>query len=80
MEKYAFHTKQTLASFMGSLCFFFINKLIRIYANTLNVNNFRHFKMLFKVIKCYKSLIMYVFVMQSYPTHFQAMCVFEIDL
>ena len=61
-------------------CAFFINKTTHIYANTLNINNFTHFKMNLKIIKCYKSFIMLSFVMQSYPTHVQAMCMFEIYL
>ena len=35
-------------------CAFLINKIMHIYANTLNVNNFTHFKIHLKVIKCYK--------------------------
>ena len=61
-------------------CAFLIYKTMDIYANTLNMNNFTHFKMNLKIIKCYKSFIMLSFVMPSYPTHFQAMCVFEIYL
>ena len=57
MGKYAFHTKQTFTSFMGTLCFL-INKTMHIYTNTLNMNNFTPFKMHLKIIKCYKSFIM----------------------